>query len=208
MDKAKIGSFIRAQRTAMGLTQQQLAEQLHITNKAVSRWETGNAYPDIALLDSLAAVLSVSIEELCRGEKVELPSANTNALLSDVIIEARQQKKDRVAKLLRILCLSLFSIIVLALLFFTGAFFFIQNEANWDEALFTLALGAFCLGLALVRYGIPILILGISLPKLLFRRNRPHNTVKTICWILLLLLSILWLLYGGLLFRIIFQTVY
>lgn len=202
MDKTKIGSFIREQRLALGLTQQQLAEQLHITNKAVSRWETGNAYPDIALLDNLAAVLSVSIEELCRGEKTDMPSADTNALLSDVIVEARQQKKDRAAKLLRILCLSLFSMIVLAFLFFTGAFFFIYNESNLDEALFTLALGAFCLGLALFRYGIPLLLLGFSLPQLLFRRNRPRNTAKTICCILLLSLSFLWLFYGGQLLRI------
>lgn len=61
MDKAKMGTFIKEQRMALGLTQQQLADQLHVTNKAVSRWETGNAYPDIALLDDLAATLSVSV---------------------------------------------------------------------------------------------------------------------------------------------------
>ena len=149
MDKAKMGTFIKEQRMALGLTQQQLADQLHVTNKAVSRWETGNAYPDIALLDDLAATLSVSVEELCRGERIALPSADTNTLLSDVIAEVSQQKKDRAAKWLRILCLSIFSVILLAFLFFTGAFLFIQNEANLDEALFTLALGAFAIGLML-----------------------------------------------------------
>ena len=74
MDKAKMGTFIKEQRMALGMTQQQLAEQLHITNKAISRWETGNAYPDISLLDDLAAVLSVSVEELCRGERIALPA--------------------------------------------------------------------------------------------------------------------------------------
>ena len=159
MDKTKIGTFIREQRMALGLTQQQLAEQLHITNKAISRWETGNAYPDISLLDDLAAALSVSVEELCRGERIALPSADTNTLLSDVIAEVSQQKKDRAAKWL-----------LLAFLFFTGAFLFIQNEANLDEALFTLALGAFAIGLMLFRYGIPILLLAIALPPLLCRR--------------------------------------
>ena len=164
MDKAKMGTFIKEQRMALGMTQQQLAEQLHITNKAISRWETGNAYPDISLLDDLAAALSVSVEELCRGERIALPSADTNTLLSDVIAEVRQQKKDRAAKWLRILCLSIFSVILLAFLFFTGAFLFIQNEANLDEALFTLALGAFAIGLMLFRDGIPILLLAIALP--------------------------------------------
>ena len=62
-------------------------------DKTISRWETGNAYPDIALLDDLAAALSVSVEELCRGEKLVRPSADTNTLLGDVISEVKQQKK-------------------------------------------------------------------------------------------------------------------
>lgn len=195
MDKIQMGTFIRKQRAVLGLTQQQLAEQLHVTNKAVSRWETGNAYPDIALLDDLAAALSVSVEELCRGERMVLPSVDTNALLSDVICEARQQKKDRAAKWLRILCLSIFTVILLAFLFFTGAFYFIQNEVNLDEALFTLALGAFAIGLMLFRYGIPSLLLAIALPPLL--RKRPRRLAETIVCILLSLLSVLWLIYGG-----------
>lgn len=195
MDKIQMGTFIREQRAVLGLTQQQLAEQLHVTNKAVSRWETGNAYPDIALLDDLAAALSISVEELCRGERMVLPSVDTNALLSDMICEARQQKKDRAAKWLRILCLSIFTVILLAFLFFTGAFYFIQNEVNLDEALFTLALGAFAIGLMLFRYGIPSLLLAIALPPLL--RKRPRRLAETIVCILLSLLSVLWLIYGG-----------
>ena len=195
MDKIQMGTFIREQRAVLGLTQQQLAEQLHVTNKAVSRWETGNAYPDIALLDDLAAALSVSVEELCRGERMVLPSVDTNALLSDVICEARQKKKDRAAKWLRILCLSIFTVILLAFLFFTGAFYFIQNEVNLDEALFTLALGAFAIGLMLFRYGIPSLLLAIALPPLLLKR--PRRLAETIVCILLSLLSVLWLIYGG-----------
>ena len=95
MDKANMGTFIKEQRIALGMTQQQLAEQLHTTNKAISRWETGNAYPDISLLDDLAAALSVSVEELCRGERIALPSADTNTLLSDVITEVRQSSRRR-----------------------------------------------------------------------------------------------------------------
>lgn len=203
MDKTQMGNFIKEQRMALGLTQQQLAEQLHVTNKAVSRWETGNAYPDIALLDDLAAVLSVSVEELCRGEKLALPSADTNAILSDVITEARQQKKDRAAKWLRILCLSIFSVILLAFLFFIGAFYFIQNEVNLEEALFTLALGAFAIGLTLFRFGVPIFVLAIALPPLFRRRPRkPVQTIISIVCILLSVLSVLWMIFGGHLFWI------
>ena len=195
MDKTQMGNFIKGQRMALGLTQQQVAEQLHVTNKAISRWETGNAYPDIALLDDLAAALSVSVEELCRGEKLALPSADTNVLLGDVISEVKQQKKDRAAKWIRILCLSTFSVILLAFLFFAGAFFFIHNEVNIDEALFTLALGAFAIGLMLFRFGIPILLLAIALPPLL--RSRSRKPIETIVCIVLSILSVLWLIYSG-----------
>lgn len=195
MDKIQMGNFIREQRAALGLTQQQLAEQLHVTNKAISRWETGNAYPDIALLDDLAAALSISVEELCRGEKLALPSADTNVLLGDVISEVKQQKKDRAAKWIRILCLSIFSVMLLAFLFFAGAFFFIHNEVNLNEALFTLALGTFAIGLMLFRFGIPILLLAIALPPLLRRRSR--KPIETIVCIILSILSVLWLIYGG-----------
>ena len=111
------------------------------------------------------------------------------------VLFSRQQKKDRAAKWLRILCLSIFSVILLAFLFFTGAFLFIQNEANLDEALFTLALGAFAIGLLLFRDGIPILLLAIALPPLLCRR--PRQPAKTIVCILLSVLSVLWLIFGG-----------
>ena len=194
MDKAKMGTFIREQRMALGLTQQQLAEQLHVTNKAISRWETGNAYPDIALLDDLAVALSVSVEELCRGEKLALPSADTNVLLGDVISEVKQQKKDRAAKWIRILCLSIFSVILLAFLFFAGAFFFIHNEVNINEALFTLALGAFVIGILFLRYGIPLLLLGVTLPPLLRRHSR--KPAETIIYIVLSVLSGVWLLHS------------
>lgn len=120
------------------------------------------------------------------------PSADTNTLLGDVISEVKQQKKDRAAKWLRILCLSIFFVILLAFLFFTGAFLFIQNEVNLDEALFALALAAFAIGLMLFRYGIPILLLAIALPPLL--RRRPRQSAETIVCIVLSVLSVLWFL--------------
>ena len=89
-------------------------------------WETGNAYPDIALLDDLAAALSVSVEELCRGERMVLPSVDTNALLSDVICEARQQKKDRAAKWLSLIHIYLPNRL-LAITFSTPVVFWVLN---------------------------------------------------------------------------------
>lgn len=51
------------------MTQQQLADTLGVTNKAVSKWETGQGMPDISILESLSQILGVSIDEIIRGEK-------------------------------------------------------------------------------------------------------------------------------------------
>lgn len=74
----QVGARIAALRKARGLTQEQLAERLHVTRQAVSSWETANSYPDVEMLAALSEALEVSIEELIYGttrEKVteELP---------------------------------------------------------------------------------------------------------------------------------------
>ncbi len=69
MNSEKIGAFIAELRREKGLTQQELAEQLGITNKAVSKWERGDGYPDITLMPVLADALSVTADELLRGER-------------------------------------------------------------------------------------------------------------------------------------------
>lgn len=68
MEKEKIGKYIRTKRTILGLTQQQLADRIQVTEKAVSRWETGRGVPDISLLEPLAEELRVSVTELLNGE--------------------------------------------------------------------------------------------------------------------------------------------
>ena len=69
IDNEKTGRFIAAQRKAKGLTQSALAELLGLSNKAVSKWETGEGLPDVSLLPALAEILGVSVDELLKGEK-------------------------------------------------------------------------------------------------------------------------------------------
>ena len=64
MDKHKFGEFIYQRRKMLHITQEELGSKLGVTNKAVSKWGTGETYPDIQMLDSLARVLNVSIDEL------------------------------------------------------------------------------------------------------------------------------------------------
>ena len=72
MDQIKIGRFIAECRRLQGLTQAQLAEKLNITDRAVSKWETGRSLPDAALMLALCEVLEISVNELLNGEKVTM----------------------------------------------------------------------------------------------------------------------------------------
>ena len=70
MNKERLGNFISGERKDLGLTQKDLASALHVTDKAVSKWERGMSYPDVTLLEPLAQELNLTVEELmaCRRQ--------------------------------------------------------------------------------------------------------------------------------------------
>lgn len=68
MDSKKIGRLIARRRKELGLTQQALADQLSVTNKAVSKWERGQGVADVSLLKDLAKILEITVDELLEGE--------------------------------------------------------------------------------------------------------------------------------------------
>jgi DNA-binding XRE family transcriptional regulator len=78
MDRYVTGAVIRRLREKGRLTQEELARKIHVSSKAVSKWETGQGFPDISLLEPLAAALGISVLELLSGEDVrnENPSSN------------------------------------------------------------------------------------------------------------------------------------
>ena len=69
MDQMKIGLFLKELRNEKGLTQEQLAEKLNVSNRSVSRWETASTLPDISLMIELADYYEVDIKELLEGER-------------------------------------------------------------------------------------------------------------------------------------------
>lgn len=82
MDKYLTGATIKGLREKRGMTQAQLAQQLCVSDKAVSKWETGAGYPDITLLEPIAAALHVSVAELLSGLAVENANVSGNMLRS------------------------------------------------------------------------------------------------------------------------------
>lgn len=74
MDRYVTGAVIKRLRERKKMTQEDLADRIHVSSKAVSKWETGAGFPDISLLESLAEALDISVIELLSGEDVR----NTN----------------------------------------------------------------------------------------------------------------------------------
>ena len=99
MDQQKIGKFIAQRRKATELTQAQLAEKLGITDRAVSKWETGKALPDTSLMLDLCHILEITVNDLLSGEIVTME--NYNKMLEDNLLEVVKQKEQCDKRLLR-----------------------------------------------------------------------------------------------------------
>ena len=117
MDQVKIGRFIAERRKEANLTQMQLAEKLNITNRAVSKWETGKAMPDTSLMLDLCNVLKISVNDLLSGEVVSMETYNKQ--LEQNLLEMVKQKEDADKRLLslEIFIGALVTVILLALIF-------------------------------------------------------------------------------------------
>ncbi|MBQ8624367.1 MAG: helix-turn-helix transcriptional regulator [Oscillospiraceae bacterium] len=99
MDQLKIGKFIAERRKANNLTQMQLAEKLNITDRAVSKWETGKAMPDSSIMLELCDVLEITVNDLLNGEIVTME--NYNKELENNLLEMIKQKEESDKRLLR-----------------------------------------------------------------------------------------------------------
>ena len=95
MDQIKTGKFIADCRKSKKLTQAQLAEKLGITDRAISKWETGRAMPDVSIMLALCDVLGISVNELLCGEKIimENNDQKNEQLLLDMAKEIERKNK-------------------------------------------------------------------------------------------------------------------
>ena len=98
MDQMKIGKFIAQCRKKENLTQMQLAEKLNITDRAVSKWETGKALPDASIMLTLCDILKITVNDLLSGEIVTME--NYNKEIENKLIEMVRQKEENDKRLL------------------------------------------------------------------------------------------------------------
>ena len=127
MDQMKIGRFIAQRRRQANLTQMQLAEKLHITDRAVSKWETGKAMPDTSIMLPLCRILNISVNDLLSGEVVTMEHYNQE--LENHLLEMAKQKEEADKKLLHLeILIGIFSIIILLGFVFSAA---LVPMADW-----------------------------------------------------------------------------
>ncbi len=101
MDQIKIGSFLKLLRKEKNLTQEQLADQLGVSNRTVSRWENGNNMPDISLLAEIAEFYDVSIPELIYGERKSESMREEVKEVAETMSDYAKAEKETLVKSIR-----------------------------------------------------------------------------------------------------------
>ena len=108
MKMEKVGNFIRKKRKDKNLTQKELAKELGVSDKAISKWERGICCPDISLLKDLSSILGISVNELLSGEDIEkLEKEKTDDVLVDSVKQYTSIEKKKKKKLLIFTCVLL-----------------------------------------------------------------------------------------------------
>lgn len=142
MDTKKIGAFIAANRKAKGLTQEQLAEKLGVTNKTISRWETGKYMPDLSLLQPLSEELGISLNELLSGEQIETghPEESTEPVILNTITYFSERLKDKHRKIS-------WTLMTAGALVSISSFIALNPESSWSSIYSVAGLVLFITGL-------------------------------------------------------------
>lgn len=110
MDAKELGKFIAALRKEKKLTQMQLAEKIHVTDKAISKWERGMGFPDITNFEALAEALEVSVAELIQCSKNE-EDMTSNDVVEQAVIDSFEIARYERQKLIRSFALILFGVV-------------------------------------------------------------------------------------------------
>ncbi len=187
MDNEKFGKFVCKMRQEKGMTQQDLGNKLHLTNKAISKWERGLSFPDICILQKVAQALDVSVLELLNGEKnteIDISNEVANRIIEDTVSHSGNLIKKIKRKLT--ITLGLFAgLLPLSLAIFSCAcFYFIEKEKTLDDALLTLIFIIIGAILAFLFFGVPIL--GLVFTKIWFNSHfmsKYYENKKAICTI-------------------------
>lgn len=131
MDQVKIGRFIAECRKNKNMTQAELAEKLNITDRAISKWETGKGMPDSSIMLELCSKLDISVNELLSGEVIKMENYNVRA--EQNLLEMKKQKEEADKRLLKMeIIIGVLSTLIFLVLAFVASF--VEME-NWIRVL-------------------------------------------------------------------------
>ena len=122
MNYEKTGQLIAARRQSLGLTQLQLAGQLSISNRTVSKWERGAGFPDVSLLEPLADALGLSVIELLHGEEAPV-SADSDRQVREAVRIVGDEVKKKLRIIWRVVKICLLAAVLLLFVWHTYEFF-------------------------------------------------------------------------------------
>lgn len=126
MDMIKTGKFIAKCRKGAGLTQAALAEKLGITDRAVSKWETGKSLPDASIMLELCGILGINVNELLAGEKIAMENYREIAEKNlTEIINIEKTKNERLVKAEKFIGWS--GVVISLIMVICGAFVAVDN---------------------------------------------------------------------------------
>ena len=95
MNQIKIGKFIKEKRKEKKITQNELAEKLNVTDRAISKWENGNCMPDSGIISELCEILEIAINDLFSGEIIDNKKYNENAEQNLLDITKQKEISDK-----------------------------------------------------------------------------------------------------------------
>lgn len=98
MDQKKIGSFLKELRKEKGLTQEQLAELMYVSDRTVSRWETGSNLPSLDILIRISDYYNVELSEILDGER---KSGKMNKELEETVLKVADYSNDEKMKMMK-----------------------------------------------------------------------------------------------------------
>ncbi len=130
MDQNKIGRFIAERRKSQKLTQMQLAEKLGITDRAVSKWETGKSMPDASIMLELCKLLKITVNDLLSGEVVSMNHYNEESEKNLLAMVKEKEESDKRLLMLEIV-IGVLSVVFLFVMIAIGYVFVSMYEKMW-----------------------------------------------------------------------------
>lgn len=131
MDSKKVGSFICSLRKEKLMTQKELSNKLNVTNKAVSKWETGEGYPEITTIPVLAEILGVTTSELLNGERSTQENNDADSAMT-IIKETTKSYYDTSIKIRRIAIMTTAIISILSVFVCFLCNYLVNNIISWS----------------------------------------------------------------------------